>query len=56
MIEPLGNYPVTFEIFDVIYFRDNVCWCNVRKVILDSMCGPSFTVVLKRQSLHQMLT
>ena len=41
MIGPLGIYylPRNLEIFDVIYFRDNVCWCNVRKVILDSMCA-----------------
>ena len=34
-----GYLPRHLEIFDVIYFRDNVCQCNVRKVILDSMCG-----------------
>ena len=51
-----GYLPRHLEIFDVISFRDNVCQCNVRKVILDSMCGSSFTEVLKRQSLHQMLT
>ena len=40
-----GYLPRQLEIFDAISFRDNVCWCTVRKVISDSMCEPSFTVV-----------